>query len=144
MKGSHCLQRVFRVVQEDQDDMSASGGPESFLQLFERKTLCLRIYQQHNEKLQNHHGGEKHEGIAAGFCGHHRKNKGDYAVHEPVGEASEALTLGANAIGENLADVDPDNGALRKSEARDVADKQPHQQLFVVSRQENRGYTGEA
>ena len=54
------------------------------------------------------------------------------AVHEPVGKAAEALAFGANLVGKDFADVDPDDRALRESEEGDKADEEPDEQALDV------------
>ena len=61
-----------------------------------------------------------------------------------MGEAAEALALGAHQVGEDLAEVDPDDGALRKGEEADEADEQPDEELFAGSGGEDDGDAGEA
>ena len=101
----------------------ASDDAELPLHLFERHTFCFRIEKGHHKKLKNHHSGEEHEGVGAGRSCQEWEGQRDDAVHEPVGKAAEALTLGADLVGKNLSDVDPDDGALREREKRDETDE---------------------
>src|SRR5580704_11985448 len=67
----------------------------------------------------------------------------DGAVHEPVREAAEALAFGADLIGENFTDVNPDDGALRKREEGNEADEEPDEEALVLLREENVGDAAE-
>ena len=58
-------------------------------------------------------------------------------VHDPVGEAAQALALGAHPVGEDFAEVDPDDRALREGEEGDEADQQPDQQVLVLAGEED-------
>ena len=60
------------------------------------------------------------------------KLKLDEGVHDPVGGGAEALALGADVGGEDLAEVDPDDGTLRDGEEDDEADEQREQQRLVA------------
>ncbi len=59
-------------------------------------------------------------------------------------EAAEALALGANAVGENFADIYPDDGTLREREERDVSNQQPDEIFLVLVREEDGSDSGEA
>src|ERR1700683_14309 len=76
--------------------------------------------------------------------GYPGENQGDYPVHEPVRKAAEALTFGADLVGEDFADVDPDDRALGKREEGDEADQQPDQQVLMLMSEEDVGYAAEA
>src|SRR5262249_33946013 len=52
-------------------------------------------------------------------------------------EAAEALAGGADAVRKHFANVDPDDGTLRKGKEGDVCHEQPDQQRLVGVRQEN-------
>ena len=53
------------------------------------------------------------------------EKKRDDRVHDPVRGRAEALALGSDAVGEDLCDVDPDDGSLGDREEEDVADEEP-------------------
>src|ERR1039458_2287567 len=61
----------------------------------------------------------------AGGGGDHRKQKRDQRIHDPVRGAAQALALRAHAIGKDLAQLEPDHGALREREEADEAYQQP-------------------
>src|SRR5258708_11161152 len=54
-----------------------------------------------------------------------------------MGEAAQALARSADAIGKYFADVNPNYGALGKSEECDVSNQQPYQNILVTMRQED-------
>ena len=114
------------------------------MHFFEGDAFCFGIERQHDDELHDRHHREKNEGIAAGLCGERRKAERNYACHEPVREAAEALSLGANTIGENFADVNPNDGALGKRKKRDVRDEQPDKIFVVPVGEEDGGDSGEA
>jgi hypothetical protein len=61
-----------------------------------------------------------------------------------VSEAAQALSFGAHAVGEDFAEVNPDDGALRESKKSNVCDQEPDQQVVPASDGEDRGDSGEA
>ena len=103
---------------------SKRGGRESF-HLLQANAARLWIRGEHDDQLLSHHGGEEIKGNSAPAGGYQGEDSGDDGVHDPVREAAEALTFGADLVGEDLADVDPDDSALRKGEEGDEADQQP-------------------
>ena len=60
-----------------------------------------------------------------------------------MGEAAQALPFRPHSVGEHLADVDPDNCSLREREECDVADQEPHQEVLVVTSEEDHGNPGQ-
>lgn len=104
------------------------------LQLFEGDTFCLRIGEKYDEELQDGHAGEEEERSAA-----RKMRDGDGEQHcddgvaDPMGSGSEALALGADAVGEDLRDVPPDDGALGECEETDEDDEQPDDAALVDS-----------
>ena len=61
-----------------------------------------------------------------------------------MGEAPEALALGANQIREYFAEVNPNDGALRECERSDKSDQQPEQQFRALAGCENHGDPSQA
>ena len=59
-------------------------------------------------------------------------------------QAAQTLTLGAHTVGKDLAQVDPDDGALGKREERDEAHQQPHQNALVLGAGEDVGDSAQA
>ena len=57
---------------------------------------------------------------------------------------AHALALGAHSVGKDLADVNPDDRALREGKECDVGDEQPHQHPLIRVRGEYPGHAGEA
>src|SRR5262245_39944528 len=90
----------------------ASCDAEFLLHFFQGDASCFRIPPQDYEELDGHHYGEENERVASGFGGDSRKAERDDCIHGPVSEAAKALACGADAVGKNFADVDPDDGAL--------------------------------
>src|SRR5277367_1514872 len=117
---------------------------EFVLHLLERVALGFRIEKEHDEELQNHHGGEEDEGRAGGTFREDRECSGDDGVHDPVRGAAEALTFGADACGKDFADIDPDHRALRDGEEEDITDKQPDQVRLVLLFEEDCGHACQA
>ena len=59
-----------------------------------------------------------------------------------MGGAAQALALGPHAVGEDLAQVDPDHRALGEAEKAHEADQKPNQQPFVMPGEENIRHAG--
>src|SRR2546428_755699 len=90
-------------------------------------------------------GLSREAGVSGGAGGvEGRKAERNYACHQPVREAAEALALGANTIRENLADIYPDDGTLRERKERYVSDQQPDEIFVVLVREEDGSDAGEA
>src|ERR1017187_6738114 len=113
------------------------------LHIFERDAGGFGEHEQDHEELDHGHHGEEDERGGAGQVGHQREGEGDDGVHDPVGEAAEALALGADQVGKHFAEVDPDDGALREGEETDEADEQPDQELLALSGGKDDGHTGQ-
>lgn len=58
--------------------------------------------------------------------------------------AAEALALGAHACGKYLAEINPDNGALRNGEKADVDQQKPQKIILMAVGKEDCGNAGEA
>ena len=56
---------------------------------------------------------------------------------------AQALPFGPYSVGKHLADKDPDDRALRKSEGSNVSDQQPDQKILVFAGQKNGRDTGQ-
>jgi hypothetical protein len=84
------------------------------LHVFECDILCLREEKKHYDKLHNHHEGEEYKWKSTRSGRKNREEAGYNGVRHPVREATQALALGANAVGEYFADIDPDNWPQRK------------------------------
>ena len=97
--------------------------------------------------LDNHHHREEREWRPsvwlAGIPGEDRKGPGDNHGHEPMCGTAQRLSLGANGIREDLADIDPDDGTLPERVADDVTDEQPEKHTVMGGTAENPGYAGE-
>src|ERR1022692_1362477 len=113
------------------------------LHIFERDAGGFGEHEQDHEELDHGHHGEEDERGGAGQVGHQREGEGDDGVHDPMGEAAEALALGADQVGKHFAEVDPDDGALREGEETDEADEQPDQELLALSGGKDDGHTGQ-
>ena len=95
---------------------------ELFLNFFESNVLRFDKEEPYDEKLQDHHDGaeRKRDGQAALA---HGNDAGIYLsgnrAQSPVCKTAERLAFCADAIGENFADIDPDNRALGEGEKQD-------------------------
>jgi len=108
---------------------------ELVLQLFERNPLGLRIEEEDNKELQHHHEREEDKGITARGCRHQREYARDGRIHEPMREATETLPFPSHCIGENLADIDPNDRSLGEREETDEAGQEPEQEVAMPLRQ---------
>src|ERR1700733_671369 len=95
------------------------------LHFFQRDAGGFRVVEEDEDEVDGHHGGEEHEGVGAGGLRHDGKEERDEHVPDPVRGAAESLTLGAHAVGKDLADVDPEHRALRHGEGGDERHQQP-------------------
>ena len=68
---------------------------------------------------------KKTKGRPRDFAATTGKRQRDDGVRDPVGGAAQALALGAHAVGEHLADVNPDHRAQRDGEESDIGHQQP-------------------
>src|SRR5690242_3070682 len=113
------------------------------LHFFERDAFGLRVYKKDHEELHHHHGREEDERIASGLGGHKRKAERDGTIHEPMGKTAEALAIGTHAVGENFADVNPDDRSLGECKESDEANEKPDQESFVPMSKEDGGDAGQ-
>ena len=60
-----------------------------------------------------------------------------------MGETAEALSPGPDAGGEDLAQIHPDDGALREGKEADEAYQQPDQEMLALSGGKDHGYAGQ-
>ena len=88
------------------------GDSELVLHFFERDAFRLWIERANDDELHDHHHRKKDKGIRAAGMRDDREDERDRAVHEPVREAAEALSFSTHLIGEDFADVNPDDRAL--------------------------------
>src|SRR5262249_3429447 len=95
--------------------------PQPILDLFQRNSLGFRQEHPHQHELQQHHYGKEGESAGAGGFGDYRETPTHDRSPKPVGKAAQRLAAGANAIGKNLAEINPDHRALRESKECDVA-----------------------
>src|ERR1700735_290837 len=113
------------------------------LHFLEGEAFGFGVKEHDDEELDDHHGGEKYEGIGAGSFRDDGKERGDEGIHDPVRGAAQALTFGANGVGKYFADVNPDDRAER-SEKENVADQNPDEAALVLLGKKNLGHAGQA
>src|SRR3954471_20884990 len=106
-----------------------SPRDQLLLQFLQRNTLSFWIKKQHHKKLQQGNRREEDERQRSRPLGKRRKSQRNQRRTNPVGKAAQALSLGAHPVRKHLADVNPNNRALRKREERDVKNEQPDQQF---------------
>src|SRR3984885_7254466 len=95
------------------------------LHFFQRDAGGFRVVEEDEDEVDGHHGGEEQKGVGAGGLRHDGKEERDEHVPDPGRGAAESLTLGAHAVGKDLADVDPEHRALRHGEGGDERHQQP-------------------
>src|SRR6266516_3135178 len=101
------------------------------LHVFEGDALGLRIVEQDDEEHYQHHGREKGKRSAARVSRNRRESVRNGGIHDPMRQRAKTLALRSNPVRKHFADVDPDDCALRKSEARDEAHEQPDQERLM-------------
>ena len=119
------------------------GNAEFMLQLFERDATGFGKDEKDKNKLNRHHGCEEGERGRRGAGGDAREVQGDQCSADPVGGAADGLALGADAVGKDLRDVDPDDRALRDGEEQDVDHQHPDEQALMRVGVEDLGDRGE-
>ena len=82
------------------------------LHLLEAQALGLWIDEEHNEKLQRHHAGEKVERKRCMMHCDHWENACNDRIRYPDRGRSHAQSFGPHACGNNFAEIDPDYRSL--------------------------------
>src|SRR5947208_695015 len=109
--------------------------------LLQSYALRLWISRENYNELDDHHDCKKHEWCSPTLCSHHWEPEGDQRVHEPVGETSETLAFCSHAGWEYLAEIYPDDSALRERKESYIGHKKPNKPVSAGGTQKDDCYS---